>query len=47
MFSSTDSLKNSRVIWNVRPIPSPNTFSGVARVIVWPSKRTSPSLQRS
>src|SRR5581483_9573206 len=47
MFSSTLSRKNSRVIWNVRPTPSANTRSGVARVIDSPSKRISPPLQRS
>ena len=47
MFSSTDSRPNSRVSWNVLPIPSPNTLSGGALVISMPLKRTSPCWIRS
>ena len=38
MFSSTLSRMNSRVSWNVRPIPSLNTRSGGALVISEPLK---------
>src|ERR1035441_6378061 len=42
-FSSTVSRAKMRVIWNVRPMPAWNTWSGLALVMSWPRNVTWPS----